>query len=79
MISRKHFIAMAQILKDNQASDRLIGDIATWFKSQNARFDRDRFFTAAKPESDGKQSCSNNVQPVIGVGRIDVHTSKKAS
>lgn len=50
MMSRKHFKALAEILKDHKASDQLISDVSAWLKSQNPRFDSSRFYQAAKEE-----------------------------
>lgn len=68
MMSRKHFKALAEILKDNQASDKLIQEIGSWLKSENPRFDRGRFYTAAKYEGNSDESCSSDVERVQEAG-----------
>jgi hypothetical protein len=56
MMSRKHFKALAEILKEHKATDKLISDVSVWLRSQNPRFDSSRFYQAAKAEKDG---CEN--------------------
>ena len=49
-MTRKHFKAIAEIINDAgddvDAVERLAGDLASYFKSENPNFDRDRFLTA---------------------------------
>lgn len=79
MISRKHFEQLASILKSNRANDKLIRDVSNYLKTLNPRFDTDRFYQAAKPESVKNTVCLNNVKPAKGNGGHDVNTSKIAS
>ena len=53
MLSRKHYKAIAQAIKDNSNKDfdvvdkdRLINDLCDMFKQDNNRFDYDRFVSA---------------------------------
>jgi hypothetical protein len=60
-MSRKHYVAVAAILAEERQRnsdsprtlatiDRIARDMATEFKRDNGRFDRDRFYTAAGVE-----------------------------
>lgn len=55
MLSRKHYIEVAKILADSDLSQEarrsIAKDLADYFKGDNARFDRDRFMTAACPDA----------------------------
>ena len=48
-LSKKHFVAVADILKDNITSldqvmkEKIINDFSKYFSSENPRFDRNRF------------------------------------
>ncbi len=55
MISRKHFKALAEILKEHNASDKLIADVSNWLQSENPRFDKVRFYQAAKSSDEEEQ------------------------
>jgi hypothetical protein len=47
-VTKKDFMAIGTILCNRNASSGLVNDVADYFKSQNPRFDRDRFVTFAK-------------------------------
>ena len=47
-VTKKDFIAMADILCHTKASARTVNELSSYFKSQNPRFDTGRFKTAAK-------------------------------
>jgi len=60
MMSRKHFVAVAAILKEKtietpaagfdegfaSATEEIAGELATFFKSENPNFNRSKFLTA---------------------------------
>lgn len=51
-LSKKHFRAIASILRDTRASKTTKQEIARYFASENPRFDFDRFYTAStKPKA----------------------------
>ena len=43
MMTRKHFTKLANVLAQNKFDDNLLKDIISFCKSENARFDADRF------------------------------------
>jgi hypothetical protein len=45
-MTRKHFIALAQILKEHKADGVLIRDMAQFCYNENSNFDRARFYEA---------------------------------
>ena len=45
-MTRKHFIALAQILKEHKANGVLIRDMAQFCYNENSNFDRARFYEA---------------------------------
>lgn len=45
-MTRKHFIEIARILRDNKASDELINDFARLCEKNNKNFDGKRFAEA---------------------------------
>lgn len=47
-VTKKDFMAMSKILCRNGASGGLVGDLADYFKSENPRFDRERFIRATE-------------------------------
>jgi hypothetical protein len=53
-MSRKDFKLIAEVLKKNKASDELIQQMASALATTNPRFDRSRFFNAAKYEEEKK-------------------------
>ena len=44
-MTKKHFIAIAEILAHNSADKIMVQCFADYFETQNPAFDRDRFFT----------------------------------
>ena len=46
MMTRKHFIAIANILKENKASHKMIKDFGNYFYDENERFDYTKFVNA---------------------------------
>ncbi len=46
-LTKKHFIALAAMLKNANTLDELKNNILSWAKSSNPMFDEDRFKTAA--------------------------------
>jgi hypothetical protein len=54
IMSRKDFKLIAEVLKKNKASDELIQQMASALATTNPRFDRSRFFNAAKYEEEKK-------------------------
>lgn len=57
MLSKKHFIRIAQIISDahkqnsgEQACDHIASDLADFFKTQNPNFKRDEFLEACEPK-----------------------------
>jgi hypothetical protein len=46
MMTRKHFIRIAFILKENKASQKMIEEFAAYFYEQNDNFDYHRFLNA---------------------------------
>ena len=46
-LSRKYYVAIAQILRDNDTKDAIADALVGLFKSDNPRFDADRFRQAA--------------------------------
>jgi|TARA_R100000808_G_scaffold20028_1_gene43368 hypothetical protein len=50
MLSRKHFIALAEILREHKADGVLIRDIADFCYNSNSNFDRARFYDACELE-----------------------------
>ena len=47
-MTKKHFIEIARILKQDKANTSLIFDLADYFKSINPLFNKDKFIEAAK-------------------------------
>ena len=47
-VTKKDFVAIAQILCTERASPSLKSRLAGYFKSQNARFDSERFMRATR-------------------------------
>tara|TARA_Y100000401_G_C8146905_1_gene137640 strand:- start:29 stop:175 length:147 start_codon:yes stop_codon:yes gene_type:complete len=47
-MTRKHFVAIADILKKHEASDDMIKDFSFLFIDENPLFDMPRFFKACK-------------------------------
>mgnify|MGYP003114368996 FL=1 len=45
-MTRKHFIALAQILKEHKADGVLIRDMAQFCYNENSNFNRARFYEA---------------------------------
>jgi hypothetical protein len=50
MMTRKDYIKVAEILKSNNVSDKIISDFSHMFKSDNSNFDYTRFYNASKGE-----------------------------
>jgi hypothetical protein len=46
-LSRKYYVAIAQILRDSENKDQIAKGLVQLFKSDNPRFDTDRFMRAA--------------------------------
>lgn len=46
-MTKKHFISLAQILKENKASKNLIEDIMMFCNRYNDKFDREKFKNAS--------------------------------
>ena len=46
MMTRKHFIRIANILKENKASHKTIEDFGNYFYDENERFDYHKFLVA---------------------------------
>ena len=46
-LTKRHFIALADMLKNAKTLDQLKEDILKWAKSSNPNFDEQRFRTAA--------------------------------
>jgi hypothetical protein len=42
-MSRKHFIAIAKILRTSVTKDEIVSKLCTYFATVNSNFDRDRF------------------------------------
>lgn len=53
-MSRKDFKLIAEVLRRNRASDELINQMASALATTNPRFDRSRFYNAAKSEPEQK-------------------------
>lgn len=47
-VTKKDFQAFAKILCEHGASHQLVGDLASYFKSQNPAFDSARFVDATR-------------------------------
>jgi len=45
-VTKRDFVAIAEILCEEKAATKLKERLAGYFRSQNARFDRDRFLRA---------------------------------
>ena len=43
MMTKKHFTKLANVLAQNKFDDNLLKDIISFCKSENTRFDADRF------------------------------------
>lgn len=52
MLTRKHFRAIAEILKNNSASEKLINDFSHYLRSENSNFNFNRFKTASTSENE---------------------------
>ena len=50
MLTRKHFIALAEILREHEADGVLVRDIADFCYQSNSNFDRGRFYHACELE-----------------------------
>lgn len=54
-MTKKHFIAIAAILKENhspgQSSHAVAAKLADYFETENPLFDRERFLAAVKGEN----------------------------
>ena len=50
MMTRKHFIAIAEILKEHSADYYLVKDFCDYLRTQNPNFDRNRFIDACERE-----------------------------
>jgi len=50
MLTRKHFIELADILREHKADGVLIRDIADFCYNSNSSFDRGRFYNACELE-----------------------------
>tara|TARA_A100001201_G_C4035691_1_gene185102 strand:+ start:58 stop:210 length:153 start_codon:yes stop_codon:yes gene_type:complete len=50
MMTRKHFVAIAEILKDRNADENLIRDFALLCLDENPNFDYIKFVNACKGE-----------------------------
>jgi hypothetical protein len=50
-MSRKHFIAIARILKDTKADPLIIREFASLCASENMYFDYDKFYEASGLDS----------------------------
>ena len=48
MMSRKHFIRIATILREHDANHYVIMDFCDYFASENPNFDREKFVSACK-------------------------------
>ena len=46
-MTRKHFIDLARLIHEHDASPLLIRDVADFCFEQNSRFDRHRFYEAS--------------------------------
>ena len=44
--SRRHYIAVAKIIRDAETKNQIAKDLAKMFSDDNSRFDFQRFFTA---------------------------------
>ena len=47
-MTKKHFVAIAELLAHHSASSQLVSAFADYFETQNPSFDRDRFITYHK-------------------------------
>jgi len=47
-VTKKDFTAIADILCQHDARASMVGDVADYFKTQNPRFNRDRFVEAVR-------------------------------
>ncbi len=47
-VAKRDFVAIAEILCEEKATGRLKDRLAGYFRSQNSRFDTDRFLTATR-------------------------------
>ena len=52
-LTKKHFIAVAEILKESNADDQLIQKFVDYFRTENPLFDVSRFITASKQDVSG--------------------------
>jgi hypothetical protein len=50
MLTKKHFVGIARILREQQADHGLVQALAAYFKSENPRFDAARFWRAVRGE-----------------------------
>jgi len=50
MLTRKHFKALADILREHEADGVLIRDLADFCYQSNSNFDRGRFYYACRVE-----------------------------
>jgi hypothetical protein len=50
MLTRKHFKALAEILREHKADGVLVRDIADFCYNSNSNFDRGRFYHACELE-----------------------------
>src|SRR5438105_8399379 len=64
-LSRKDFVAVAQILRENQVPPPLVKEFANWLATTSPRFDRERFMAAATGET------APQARPGEAPGRVD--------
>ena len=48
MMTKKHFVRIAEILKNRNADEWMIGDFAIFFSEENPNFDYGKFVKACK-------------------------------
>ena len=48
MLTRKHFIAIAQVIKTTINKKQLVNELCIIFKQSNSLFNKDRFIEACK-------------------------------
>ncbi len=50
MLSKKHYVRIAEVIKEHQPSATFVIDLMAYFNEDNPRFDEDRFIEACKKE-----------------------------
>ena len=48
VLTKKHFIKVAKILRESKADEQLIQKFIDWFTLENGNFDKERFLKAVQ-------------------------------